>query len=97
MADLVIESLTTVQGPPGQVKRGDTFYVRATTKNIGTLAAGESLTNHYLSITPTFGASAILITGRVTPTLAPGAVFVDEKVRFRVPNTVPGGLYLPVA
>ncbi len=68
---------------------GKTFYLTESTKNVGNLPVGQSLTRYYLSTTRQIDPSTAIVIGRRTiPALGPG----EESSVTEKPFTVPVGL-----
>ncbi len=86
---------TSVSDPPATATVGSSFPVTDTVQNIGTGAAGASVTQYAISQSNTHGVNARLLTGsRAVPALAAGGTSTGT-VTVTIPSgTAPGTYYL---
>jgi len=89
---------TAVSNPPAEARRGTTFTVTDTVKNIGALVSTASTTRYYLSMDQSKGAGDILLGGaRSIPALAPGATSAGSPVSVTIPSSTPAARYYLLA
>ncbi len=89
--------VVSVRTPPSAARRGTTFTVGDTTRNLGQLSASASRSRYLLSHDKTRGASDVLLTPRrQLARLAPGADSSGSVV-VTIPGSTPTGLYWVLA